>query len=199
MLLVHPDDLSLHCAGILRMFPERHPLPFPYPRLCARHIAEAELQNAAEFLQTFARPLFSRFASILPHERIPQWLNSRLIRHTRKRVCNRHLNPLHSPRLEMPSSESVEGCIIKNHASATLRHTNIDRVAVGRSDRQQRDTRPGYSLTSRLVRIYRARRVRYQRSDGPERSRGASHKRRNPRFLARANRWRRSILLREYL
>lgn len=54
------------------MFPEPHLLPFPCPRLCARRIAEAEFQNVAESLQTFARPLFSRFASMLTHETIPQ-------------------------------------------------------------------------------------------------------------------------------
>src|SRR5439155_21190961 len=170
MLLVHHLGLSRRCVGILRMFPEPHPLPFPCPRLCARHIAEAEFQNVAESLQTFVLSLFSRFASILAHERISQPRNSTLIRCTGKGVCNRHLNPLHSPRLEMPSSERIEGCIIKNDASTTLRHTNIDHVAVGRSDRQQRQTRPGYSLTSRLVRIYRARRIPDQRSHASERS-----------------------------
>src|SRR5438128_1176394 len=72
MLLVYPLDLSLHCAGILRTFPEPRLLPFPYPRLCARHIAGAEFQNVGESLQAFALPLFSRFASLLAHERISQ-------------------------------------------------------------------------------------------------------------------------------
>src|SRR5439155_24391163 len=54
-------------ARFIAMFPEPHPLPFPCPRLCARHIAEAEFQNVAEFLQTFDRLLVSGFAAFLAH------------------------------------------------------------------------------------------------------------------------------------